>query len=61
MVSAVITASENSPEIKMIPEIYDAMMRLRAFLTEHVYTNSAAKAQNRAENFLADSMVFRAG
>ena len=45
MVSAVITASENSPEIKMIPEIYDAMMRLRAFLTEHVYTNSAAKAE----------------
>jgi dGTPase len=45
MVTAVITASTDRPEITMIPEIYDAMMRLRAFLTEHVYTNSAAKAE----------------
>ena len=45
MVSAVITASTDRPEISMTPEIYDAMMRLRAFLTEHIYTNSAAKTE----------------
>ena len=45
MVTAVITASTGQSEIRMEQTVYDAMMGLRAYLTEHVYTNSLAKAE----------------
>lgn len=45
MVSAVISASDGMPEIRMETEVYDAMMRLRDFLFEHVYRNPVAKGE----------------
>lgn len=47
MVSAVIEASMDRPEIRMTDEIYEATMELRAFLTNNVYTNSAAKTEEK--------------
>ncbi len=53
MVGAVIEASLNQPGVSMHPEIYEAMMEMRAFLTEHVYRNSPAKReQKKAEDML---------
>lgn len=53
MVGAVIEASLDRPEISMLPDVYEAMMEMRAFLTEHVYHNSPAKTeQSKAEELL---------
>ena len=53
MVSSLIAASTDSPEIKMEPEIAEATDRLRAFLFAHVYTDSVAKAEeSRAKQML---------
>lgn len=53
MVGAVIEASLDKPEISMLPEIYEAMMEMRSFLTERVYHNSPAKTeQSKAEELL---------
>ena len=53
MVGAVIEASLDSPEISMLPEVYEAMMEMRRYLTEHVYHNSPAKTeQSKAEELL---------
>lgn len=46
MVSSVIRASTNRPEIRMEPEIGEATQALRAFLFENVYTHSVAKAED---------------
>lgn len=45
MVTSVIRASTDSPEIRMDPEVRDATDRLRAFLFESVYTNPIAKGE----------------
>jgi dGTPase len=45
MVSSLIIASTDSNEIKMTQDIYNAMMELKKFLFENVYTNSAAKSE----------------
>ncbi len=53
MVGAVIESSLDKSEISMLPEIFEAMMEMRAFLTEHVYRNSPAKSeQKKAEDML---------
>lgn len=45
MVTAVISASRDKPDISMIPEIGDAMNELRDFLFENVYRNPTAKSE----------------
>ena len=53
MVTSVIEASTDRPEIRMQPEIQDATNRLRDFLFATVYTNSVAKAEEgRAKEML---------
>lgn len=54
MVTAIIKASENTNEIKMIPEVGEATDKLRAFLFENVYLNPVAKGEeNKAMELLA--------
>ncbi len=45
MVTAVIEASADRPEIAMTPEIGEAMEQLRSFLFENVYRNPVAKSE----------------
>ena len=45
MVTSVIRSSEGKNDIVMEDEIYEATMKLRAFLYEHVYLNPVAKSQ----------------
>lgn len=45
MVTAVIKASENKNEIKMLPEIGEATDKLRTFLFQNVYLNPMAKGE----------------
>ncbi|MBR2986791.1 MAG: deoxyguanosinetriphosphate triphosphohydrolase [Clostridia bacterium] len=53
MVQSVIRASTDKPTVMMEPHIYDATMKLRAFLFENVYTNPEAKGEEgRAEALL---------
>ncbi|MCQ2385808.1 MAG: deoxyguanosinetriphosphate triphosphohydrolase [Clostridia bacterium] len=53
MVSSVIEASMDKNEIKMTPDVGEAMMEMRAFLTEHIYHNSPAKREEKkAEELL---------
>ena len=53
LVTAVITASMDKPEISMIPEIGEAMDKLRDFLFESVYRNPIAKSQeNKSKELL---------
>ncbi len=56
MVTAVIEASTDYPEIVMRGDIYEAMMELRAYLTDHVYTNSLAKAEEEKAKELLISL-----
>ncbi len=56
MVTAVISASADRPEIAMQPDTYEAMMELRAFLTANVYTNSAAKEEEEKAKSLLISL-----
>lgn len=54
MVTAIIKASENKPYITMIPEIGEAMDKLRSFLFENVYLNPMAKGEeNKAMDLVA--------
>lgn len=54
MVSSVIRASTDVPEIRMEPEVLDATERLRKFLFESVYTNPIAKGEEgRARGVIA--------
>ena len=53
LVTAVITASMDKPEISMTPEIGEAMDKLRDFLFESVYRNPIAKSQeNKSKELL---------
>ncbi|HWI54688.1 MAG TPA: deoxyguanosinetriphosphate triphosphohydrolase [Desulfobacteria bacterium] len=45
MVTDMIKSSWDSPNIRMSPEIWEAMSRLRLFLFENVYVGSEAKTQ----------------
>ena len=45
MVTALVSESEGIPEIRFTGEVADATSRLRAFLFDHVYRNSAAKTE----------------
>ena len=47
MVHNVITNSMNQPEIKMSPEVREAMSGLREFMFEHVYKNPIAKSEEK--------------
>ena len=54
MVSSLIAASADSPQISMEPEIYKATMELREFLHHSVYTNPVAKSEeSKAQELLA--------
>ncbi len=53
MVSSLIEASTNSPEISMTPEVGAAMENLREFLFENVYHNPKAKTgEDKAKDLL---------
>ena len=53
MVSAVIEASLERPVIGMVDEVYEAMMEMRKYLTDHVYKNSPVKKEEtKAEELL---------
>ena len=53
MIHGVVTYSGGKDDIVMNPEIEEAMLDLRSFLFENVYTNPAAKAQEvQAENLV---------
>lgn len=55
MVRSLIKASADKPEIAMEPEIYAAVMELRSFLFERVYTSPIAKGEEgKAEAMLAE-------
>ena len=54
MVTSVIRASTDYPEIRMAPDIQQATDELRQFLFAHVYTNPEAKAEDgKAKGILA--------
>ncbi len=54
MVTDVIDASTDKPEIRMSDGICEATMELRQFLFEHVYLDSAAKSEEaKAKDLLA--------
>ncbi len=56
MVSAVIESSADKNEISMTPEVREATMALRNFLFEHVYTKSAAKAEEEKAKALLEEL-----
>ncbi len=59
LVRAIISASSGQSDIKMEPEIYDAMDELRSFLFDAVYTNEIAKGEEvRAEAMLESLFDF---
>jgi len=45
MISSIIRSSSEKPVISMEPKVEEAMMELRRFMTENVYTNSTAKSE----------------
>lgn len=53
MVTSVITASADKPEIRFTDEVGEATMKLRTFLFDNVYTNPIAKSEdNKAQELL---------
>ena len=59
MVRAIISTSENKPEVVMDDGIYEAMMELRAFLFANVYTNPEAKGEEgKAERMLESLYLY---
>lgn len=51
MIHDIIQASAGKPIVKMSDEVYAAMMKLRSFMFESVYTNNAAKGEDaKAKN-----------
>lgn len=56
MVMDMIRASWESPEIKMSPEVSEAMDKLRRFLFEHVYIGSEAKREEEKAKKLLQSL-----
>ena len=54
MVTSVIQASTDRPEIRFTDEIGEATLKLRSFLFENVYTNPIAKSEDsKAQELLA--------
>ena len=54
MVTAIIAASADKPEISMLPDVGAAMDKLRTFLFDTVYLNPLAKSEeNKAKDMLA--------
>ena len=43
--NSIVEESAGKPEITMSPDVYEAMMRLRKFMVERVYTNPVAKSE----------------
>ena len=59
MVSSIVRASEDRPEIAMEPEIWEATDRLRDFLFARVYRDNAAKDEEvRAKDMLAHLFTY---
>lgn len=56
MVTDMIRASWELPEIRMSPEVADAMRRLRQFLFEHVYIGSEAKREEEKAKRLLQNL-----
>lgn len=56
LVCDLVEESDETGEIRMTPEVYEAMMELRAFLFENVYTSPAAKSQEPKASALIASL-----
>ena len=52
MVRDVVANSAGSSDIRMSDDVWDAMMTLRSFLTDHIYTQSDAKVEEPKANRL---------
>ena len=58
----VITNSMDQPQIQMSPEVRSAMMGLRAYMFEHVYTNPLAKGEEvKAVNMITNLYEYYVG
>ncbi|MBE7022180.1 MAG: deoxyguanosinetriphosphate triphosphohydrolase [Ruminococcaceae bacterium] len=54
MILNVIENSENKPHVAMTPDMHEAMMELRSFMFQNVYTSRVAKAEeDKAKGILA--------
>ena len=51
-----ITNSYDSNQIKMSPDVDEAMKKIRQFMFEHVYTNSDAKAEESKAEMLVQTL-----
>ncbi len=59
MVAAIVTASEGKAEIAMEQNAFDAMMKLRGFLFDAVYTNPIAKGEEvKVEAMLEEMYLY---
>jgi len=56
MANAVISASSGKGEISMQSEIHEAMEKLRGFLFEKVYSNNAAKSEEKKAEFMLEQL-----
>ena len=56
LVHDVIETSEGMPSIRMSPERYEAMMGLRQFMFDYVYTNPMAKGEERKARVMLQSL-----
>lgn len=57
MIRDVISMSMDQPEIRMTPEVQDAMMRLRQFMFDRVYIGSLAKREEAKAERLVGELV----
>lgn len=51
-----VTASYDQPDIKMSPEVGDALMKLRRFMFERVYQNDISMKEERKAEMLMESL-----
>jgi dGTPase len=56
MVSSIIYASENMNSIQMEPHVWDAMMNMRSFLFDAVYTNPVAKSEEKKAMLMLEGL-----
>jgi len=56
MVTDMIRASWDRPDIRMSPEVWDAMARLRRYLFDHVYIGSEAKREEEKAKKLLQNL-----
>ncbi len=52
----VIHNSQNQPRVSMSPEIHEAMMELRSYMFQNVYTNSVAKAEEEKAKGILETL-----